>query len=51
MQTGANISQLFLSASGFLHLLFLPMELLFEIALNHPGATPQRRIDENFCFE
>jgi hypothetical protein len=33
MQTGANISQLFLSASGFLHLLFFASAASFREAL------------------
>ncbi len=40
MQIGANISQLFLSASGFLHLFVLPMNL-------YPGMSANSFPDNN----
>jgi hypothetical protein len=52
METGWNISQVFLSASGFLHLLFFAGNVFgAKRELNLFFATLQRRIDENFCFE
>jgi len=51
MQTGANISQVFLSASGFLHLYFFPRTFFSERAVDFFHLTSQTRIDEFFCFE
>jgi len=51
-QTGANISQLFLSASGFLYQLFFVDEASSPDELQIlSGQLQQRRIDEIFCFE
>jgi hypothetical protein len=52
IQTGANISQLFLGASSFLHLLFFAVVAYSsENGLNLFLAALQTRIDEKNCFE
>ena len=48
MQTGANISQVFLSASGFLHLLFFAGEASFRKMLSIISALQRKDALTNF---